>query len=245
MITNQVLKLDYETGSHYLTQEAIVKMCYLSLRSRRQNILLKDLFIKAGLDSKILENTKFAAKWLYENLEALSNVKSQKPSKNNTPPEWLGLIEEFWRRAHQIDIELVNDKKKQPCVFICYSHKDIRFVRNLEEFLRKNQIEVWIDEKKISIGDSLIGKLSRAIYEVDFVIVVLSKASVASKWVNHELEIAMTNEIASKKIKVLPLLKEECDFPLYLDQKVYADFRKPNQRKKARELLYKSIVNNF
>jgi hypothetical protein len=55
--------------------------------------------------------------------------------------------------------------------------------------------------------------------------VVLSRTSVASVWVKKEVDIAMNQEIKGKRVKVLPLLIEDCDLPGFLEGKMYADFR--------------------
>lgn len=62
-------------------------------------------------------------------------------------------------------------------------------------------------------------------FETDFVIVLLSKASCESEWVKKEVNIALTKEIYGKKVVVLPCLIEDCNMPLFLTDKKYADFR--------------------
>jgi len=56
-------------------------------------------------------------------------------------------------------------------------------------------------------------------------LVILSKASVESEWCKKELAAALTRELKEKRIVVLPVLKEECAIPLFLPDKLYADFR--------------------
>jgi hypothetical protein len=63
--------------------------------------------------------------------------------------------------------------------------------------------------------------------DTDFIAVVLSNESVNSEWVMNELKMAMTKELADRRIRVLPILKERCDVPLFLRDKLYADFTSP------------------
>jgi hypothetical protein len=49
---------------------------------------------------------------------------------------------------------------------------------------------------------------------------------VKSEWVRRELEIALTDEIGGRRVKVLPLLHRTCEIPGFLRGKVYADFRR-------------------
>lgn len=109
-------------------------------------------------------------------------------------------------------------------IFLSHSWNDKFFARKLAERLREYGIKVWIDEAEIRVGDSIIRKISDAIKETDYVAVILSHNSVNSEWVQKELALAISREIAEEKIKVLPILLEKCPIPEYLKDKLYADF---------------------
>jgi CheY-like chemotaxis protein len=130
----------------------------------------------------------------------------------------------------------------QKRVFLSHSHHDKPFTRALAQALRKHGIKVWLDEAEINVGESLIDKLRMAIDTVDFVVVIISSASVQSAWVQHEVDIAMNSEIENRKIKVLPVLKDDCDLPGFLKGKLYADFRNSHRRKRAKDMLIRSIL---
>jgi hypothetical protein len=129
----------------------------------------------------------------------------------------------------------------QPKVFLSHSHKDKRFVRVLGRFLKSRGIHVWIDEAEIGIGESVLKKLSEATHMVDYVVAVISKASVRSKWVSEELEMAMTDEVTYGALKVLPVVKDNCELPDYLRHKLFADCRKPHLRPREKERLAATI----
>ena len=76
------------------------------------------------------------------------------------------------------------------------------------------------------MGDRLIDRIQNAISEADFLAVVLSKHSVESEWCKRELGGALMRELEEKRVVVLPLLVEDCDIPIFLKEKLYADFRK-------------------
>lgn len=111
-----------------------------------------------------------------------------------------------------------------PSVFLSHSSKDKFFARKLAEALIRYGVTVWIDEAELRIGDSLVDKISSAINESDYVAAVLSHNSVNSNWVQKELQLAMTKEIGGKRIVVLPILIDRCELPLFLADKLYADF---------------------
>lgn len=75
-------------------------------------------------------------------------------------------------------------------VFLSHTRIDKPFVRKLAADLRNHGHTVWIDEAEINIGDTLIGKIREGLDSVDYVAVILSKASIQSEWVRKELEIA-------------------------------------------------------
>jgi hypothetical protein len=122
------------------------------------------------------------------------------------------------------DIVSVKAPEKQPVVFLSHNHEDKPFTKKLSIALKKHGIESWIDEGELGIGDSLIEKIQQAIKSVDYFAVILSPNSVNSSWVRKELEVAMNMEIERKKVFVLPILYKECELPLFLTTKLYADF---------------------
>ena len=110
-------------------------------------------------------------------------------------------------------------------IFLCHASADKPVVRGIAKNLIKLGSKVWLDEAEIMIGDSLIEKIQMGIENSDFLGVVLSPRSVESIWVKKEVEAALTQEIGAGKVKVLPILIEDCDIPLFLRPKMYADFR--------------------
>ena len=109
-------------------------------------------------------------------------------------------------------------------IFLSHNRSDKYFARELGKRLKSHGIRVWIDEAEIRIGDSLIEKISSAIKECTYLGVILSPNSVSSEWVRREVNIALTEEIQGKRVKVLPLLYKKSDIPGFLTDKLYADF---------------------
>jgi hypothetical protein len=126
-------------------------------------------------------------------------------------------------------------------IFLSHSHADKAFVHRLAGDLRKAGTRVWVDEAEIQIGDSLIEKIREGIDEMEYVGAVLSPSSVASKWVQRELDVAMNQEIAGKHVKVLPILLQDCAMPGFLVGKLYADFRNENEYPGALGQLLKRL----
>jgi hypothetical protein len=109
-------------------------------------------------------------------------------------------------------------------VFICYSHQDKNFVEKLSIDLVENKVHVWLDEWELQIGDSLIEKIQDAISECEALLVVLSKKSLESEWFKKELKAGISRELEEKNVLVIPLIIDDCEIPLFLKDKKYADF---------------------
>ena len=112
-------------------------------------------------------------------------------------------------------------------VFLSHNSKDKPWVRKLAERLTLDGITVWLDEAELNIGDSLIEKISAGIQDMKFVAAIISKNSIQSSWVQKEINLAMSKEIAGRTVTVLPLLIDNCTLPASLADKLYANFTSP------------------
>jgi hypothetical protein len=110
-------------------------------------------------------------------------------------------------------------------IFISYSHSDADFVESLAKQLVRHKHYIWLDKWELNVGDSLIQRIQGALHLTPGLIVVLSKASVQSEWCKKELESGLIRELEEKRVVVFPVVKEDCDLPLFLRGKVFADFR--------------------
>jgi hypothetical protein len=126
-------------------------------------------------------------------------------------------------------------------IFLSHNHRDKSFVRHLAVELEKKGVKVWLDEAEIKVGDSLIKKIQEGLDEMEYVGVILSHHSVGSPWVEKELEIAMYQEINGRRVKILPILVDDCKLPSFLIGKAYADFRSPLNYVRALEQLADSL----
>jgi hypothetical protein len=110
-------------------------------------------------------------------------------------------------------------------VFISYSTKDKDFVDKLSIELVKKRIHVWLDKWAMKPGDSLIDKIQEGLTDSAYLLVVLSHNSLESEWCKKELNAGLMKELEARHVVVIPILLEDCNIPLFLKEKVYADFR--------------------
>jgi hypothetical protein len=59
----------------------------------------------------------------------------------------------------------------------------------------------------------------------DYLLVVLSRNSVKSRWVRAELNAALFEEASKQGMAVLPAVIDDCEIPILLRDRIYADFR--------------------
>jgi hypothetical protein len=106
--------------------------------------------------------------------------------------------------------------------FICHSSEDKdRFVIRFAERLRSNGIDAWIDKWEMVPGDILVDKIFESgIQYSNCFIIVLSKSSTQKKWVKEELNAAFMKRIEGK-IRIIPVIIEECEIPECLKSTVW------------------------
>lgn len=113
----------------------------------------------------------------------------------------------------------------RPRLFLSHSSADKAFVDRLATDLKADGTPVWYDKWELKVGDSLHEKIEEGISDSAWLAVVLSEHSVNSDWVQRELRAAQAKELRDKNVFVLPLLLDDCTIPLFLLDKLYADFR--------------------
>ena len=110
-------------------------------------------------------------------------------------------------------------------IFISYNRKDRAIVDTLAKNLVAAKHNVWVDRWELSLGDSLIQKIQDALTKSSAILVILSKNSVESEWCKKELSAGLVRELEERKTVVMPCVIGDCEIPLFLRDKLYADFR--------------------
>ncbi len=95
-------------------------------------------------------------------------------------------------------------------IFISYARSDRSYVARLAEHLELHGIGVWYDYQLVA-GEHFDTELTSKILTSAAVIVVLSPAAIASKWVSREIACA-----DDANIKLVPLILQSCEKPLRL-----------------------------
>jgi len=110
-------------------------------------------------------------------------------------------------------------------IFISYTKADKAFVRRLAARLTKENFPVWLDEHDLIAGDPLSQTIGKALEAAKVILVVVSKASVKSKWLRYELNVA-TERMIKGECRVIPLVIDDTALPPEVLGLLYADCRK-------------------
>ena len=118
----------------------------------------------------------------------------------------------------------MTSESKKFHAFISHSSHDKDAAKRLALDLQGRGYSVWFDEWEILVGHNIVDEVFGAIKQSHFKVVILSEASVKSRWVDEELTAAKTREIEGAQVVILPAKLENCEIPTALTAKRYADF---------------------
>ncbi len=89
-------------------------------------------------------------------------------------------------QPHSATSATTSDANKRPIAFISYNHNDKEMARKVNEFLKKNNIDVLLDEEDMQAGTSIMQFIQDCIKQADAVISIVSSKSLQSGWVGQE-----------------------------------------------------------
>ncbi|WP_204141418.1 toll/interleukin-1 receptor domain-containing protein [Halomicronema sp. CCY15110] len=89
--------------------------------------------------------------------------------------------------------------------FISYSHQDEEFAKRLHADLQDKGVRCWYAPEDLPIGAKIRVDIDQAIRKHDKLLLILSKHSVNSQWVESEVESALEKERQSHKTVLFPI----------------------------------------
>lgn len=114
---------------------------------------------------------------------------------------------------------------KKPQIFLSYASSDREVAQRIAEEIRKAGMGVWFSEWELRPGDSIAERIEEGLSASDVLLILLSPQSVSSRWVEHELSAALSRELKSRAIIIVPVLIEDCQIPASLAGRVHLDLR--------------------
>jgi hypothetical protein len=89
--------------------------------------------------------------------------------------------------------------------FISYSSKDEAFAKRLYADLQSNNVRCWFAPEDLKWGAKIRLGIDEAIRLHDKLLLILSKHSVASGWVEHEVKTALAKERRENRVVLFPV----------------------------------------
>jgi len=109
-------------------------------------------------------------------------------------------------------------------VFLSYRSVNRRWVLNLYDILRELGHKVFLDQCALKIGDVLIRELQNALSASQAGILIWSKDSRDSEWVQREYEVMEAQVDEKKGFRFIPVILDETKLPLFAKRRIFLDF---------------------
>jgi TIR domain len=110
-------------------------------------------------------------------------------------------------------------------VFVSHSTSDKEIAERLANGLQAVGYQSWYAGWRLTAGDSILNKIEAALSAMDVLVVVLSRKSVESNWVQRELDTALLRQLDGQDVLVIPILIEDCPIPQKLQDLRRIDMR--------------------
>lgn len=120
----------------------------------------------------------------------------------------------------------------KPNIFVSYSRREVGFVDDLTQSLETNGFNVWLDYRSLVPGTPWAVQIDRGLADTEVIVLVVSRASLASKYVEMEWR-----RILTENKRVILAIFEAVDLPKELEKFEWVDFR-GNYKKALAELFF-------
>lgn len=101
--------------------------------------------------------------------------------------------------------------------FLSHAHADKEFVNQLHSWVSEvAEIPIWYDTSNLSASATISTELANAITQCQSMIIVLSKESIRSGWVEEEYNAAIGQRAKYKRYRIIPIRIDDCEIPGFL-----------------------------
>jgi hypothetical protein len=145
-----------------------------------------------------------------------------------------------YRQEYISKFKIVPEKPESPklSVFVSYAGRDKELALLIAKIFTENNIDVWMDDFNIKVGDTIVSKIESGIKESDYFIVIISKNSIKSEWVKQEIELAYITNQDRNKPRIIPIVLENVpskDVPKLINELLWSRVSEEN--------IYEQILN--
>lgn len=96
-------------------------------------------------------------------------------------------------------------------VFLSHNFRDKPWVREFYKLLNSQGISVFFDEVSIKYGDDITNRIDEGLSSSSFILFVISRHSLASRWVALELSSSLYLNVKTDKSRVIPIFLEHIE----------------------------------
>ncbi len=96
--------------------------------------------------------------------------------------------------------------------FISYSATDTLFAQDLHAHLTQNGVRTWFAPHDLKIGERFRNEIESSIHSHDKLLLIMSRASIASSWVEIEVEAALERETRENRSILFPIRVDDSVF---------------------------------
>lgn len=109
-----------------------------------------------------------------------------------------------------IGYDLIHLRQGQPALqfhscFISYNTRDEPLAKRLYTDLQENGVRCWFAPEDLKIGEKFRSRIDEAIHVHDRLLLILSGHSIASEWVEKEVETALEKEREAQQLMLFPI----------------------------------------
>jgi hypothetical protein len=129
-------------------------------------------------------------------------------------------------------------------LFLSHNRRHKAWVRDLVAFFRGSGLRVFFDEDGIVPGEDVLGALERALESSRYIILIVSRSSMLSRWVSFETALSVYSDPDSRDRRVIPVLVERIEFSEIrpsIRRLDIVDLTEPETREREFAILLQSI----
>ena len=109
-------------------------------------------------------------------------------------------------------------------VFVSHSSRDKAVAARLFAAFRNHGLTVWNDDNAIAPGENWISRISQAAQTASNFVILISKSSSNSVYVNSELAAAISAKESDNRKRIFPvIIEKDVDIPSFISQYQYID----------------------
>lgn len=121
-------------------------------------------------------------------------------------------------------------------LFISHNSNDKPIARRLGVALQL-VADVWFDEWEIRAGDSIPGRINAALTDFDTLLLVWSEHAASSRWVESELNSAISASNSDRRSRIIPVTLDETPLPSLIADRRRVDLTEPSAITEAVDLI--------